>query len=765
MRWPRKQQAESRPWKLLLGAVVAGLLCGLLSLAYPFENVLHAFRSSFHVHKASGDIVLVAVDDETTKRVGRWPWPRRVHADLIDALTKAGAQRIYLDFAFEDPTNAEDDGLLAASLERSGRVILATRSRTRSDTNAVIEAQPLRQFRQRAASMGSIAIDYNYQNAVPKLPLVVQTVDGPVRSFAAHLADRSIRPGEAAPPFPVDYSLDPTSIPTISAHTLLAGKVKPGSLANKDVVVGSNSEMIGDQSFLPGWGRMASVYIHVLGAETLRAGQPLDLGWIPAFVLAIVAAAFATYRTRGASQSLVVFGAVLAILVLPLPLEMNLIFVEITPGLLVLCIVGSVAGWRSLRRRGLVNSVSGLPNLSALQSNRAGRDQALIAGRILNYAEIAAALPADQERQLIEQIVSRLRVGAPDRTLYQGDGGIFAWFEGTEQPVGNHVEALHSLFRNPAKVDGQPIDLAISFGVEIGSSRSLGNRLASALVAAEEAAHDGLKWKYHDPETLEDASWRLSMLSQLDSAVDKGEIWVAYQPKLDLHSRRVVGAEALARWTHPEKGPIAASEFIAAAEQHDRIGKLTDFVLEHAIRAAASLNRMQPGFGMAVNLSARLLADKGFILRLRAMLARHGLAPHLLTLELTETAELAGAGNAFDMLAALRDMGVTIAIDDYGTGLSTLDYLKKIPASEIKIDQSFVKGMLDNRSDLVMVQSTIALAHSLGRKVVAEGVERREALDTLVEMGCHVAQGFAIGRPTSLDSLLKRLTSHHAKVA
>src|ERR1041384_3176290 len=132
------------------------------------------------------------------------------------------------------------------------------------------------------------------------------------------------------------------------------------------------------------------------------------------------------------------------------------------------------------------------------------------------------------------------------------------------------------------------MDLSIAFGVEVGSSRSLANRLASALVAAEEAAHDGLKWKYHDPETLEDASWKLSMLSQLDDALDRNEVWGAFHPKLELATRRIVGAEALARWTHPEKGPIAASEFVAAAEQHDRIGKLTDFLLEKAISAAAA---------------------------------------------------------------------------------------------------------------------------------------------------------------------------------
>ena len=136
-----------------------------------------------------------------------------------------------------------------------------------------------------------------------------------------------------------------------------------------------------------------------------------------------------------------------------------------------------------------------------------------------------------------------------------------------------------------------------------------------------------------------------------------------------------------------------------------------------------------------------LLTDKGFTLRLSALLARHGLPPEHLTLELTETAALAGSGEGLDMITRLRDLGVNIAIDDYGTGLSTLEYLKKIPANEIKIDQSFVKGIVDNRSDRLMVQSTIGLAHSLGRKVVAEGVEHRESSTLLVEMDCDIAQG------------------------
>jgi EAL domain-containing protein (putative c-di-GMP-specific phosphodiesterase class I) len=162
---------------------------------------------------------------------------------------------------------------------------------------------------------------------------------------------------------------------------------------------------------------------------------------------------------------------------------------------------------------------------------------------------------------------------------------------------------------------------------------------------------------------------------------------------------------------------------------------------------------------MAVNLSARLLTDKGFTLRLSALLARHSLPPNLLTLELTETATLSETGESLDMINRLRDLGINIAIDDYGTGQSTLEYLKKIPATELKIDQSFVKGIVDNRSDRLMVQSTIGLAHSLGRKVVAEGVEHRNILDLLGDLECDIAQGFAVGRPMSIDALVKRFSS------
>lgn len=756
------ETAESRPWRTLLWIAVAGLVFGALGIGQILEETLRASRNALHWHKASGDIVIVKIDENSLKAMGRWPWPRRQYAALVDQLGDAGAKRIFFDLQFTERSSPVDDKIFADALARSGRSTIAIGDRVTlfRSKNVDVPGHPV--FAN-AAELGSIGVTYNWQNAVWQLPYATRHSGKEVPSFSALLSNRQGAPGEL---FPVDYSIDPASIPALSASSVIDGAFDPAIVKGKDVVIGTTAAVLGDTYFLPGTGKMGGVYVLTIGAETLKYGKPLNLGWLPAFLASIAFAAWLLFG-RMERGKMVALGAGAAVaLFAPAIFESQLVFIDIAPALLVLAAVGGVEMRRGFQKKGLVDPVSGLPNLTALRRQKGARDRALIVARVINYAEVVAALPQNGERQLVDHIVARLSVGARDRAYFQGDGGIFAWFDDPAKPFGHHLEALHALFRTPVRVDDMPIDLSVSFGVEIGNGRSLANRLGSALVAAEDAAHDGLKWKYHDPDTLQNASWKLSILSQLDDAVDRGEVWVAYQPKVDLKTRRIVGAEALARWTHPQKGPIAAAEFIAAAEQHDRIGKLTAFVLDEAIAAASALRRATREFDMSVNLSGRLLSDTGLVGRIALLLERHGVDPEHLTLELTETAALAGSGKALDMLAQLRELGVNISIDDYGTGLSTLDYLKKIPAGEIKIDQSFVRGMVENRSERLMVGSTIALAHSLGRRVVAEGVETREALEILAEMECDIVQGFITGRPMSFDSLRRRLASERrSKVA
>jgi EAL domain-containing protein (putative c-di-GMP-specific phosphodiesterase class I)/CHASE2 domain-containing sensor protein len=744
---------------MLVWALVLGFLYGLGGGIEYFEDGLRIARNRINQRDASGDIVLVAIDEKALREVGRWPWPRGRYAALVDAIGSAKPKQQAHDFMFPEKSIPAEDAKLARAIERNPNVTLGYFLRLGARDGQVEDVRPLPMFAEHA-QLASIAFWYNYANQVWTIPYSASNGKERYPALATDLANKRV---DSESQFRINYAFRPNSIPAMSAADLLNGTADLKKLTGKTVVVGPTSVRLGDQYRLPGWGNAGGVYIHIIGAETLKAGRPIDLGWFPAFLLA-AASVFAALKLGGRRGAAMLTGSSIVLLAVPIALERSQVFADITSGLFVVIWVATGLALAQVKRRGLTNAVSGLPNLPALRKAHHERDRPLIVARVVNYPQIVSTLSVAHERSLTEQIIARLRVGSEISTVYQGDEGIFAWTVSAGTAIGHHVEALHALFRSPAKLDGKPFDIAISFGVEIGSGRSIANRLGSALVAADEATAEGLRWKYHDPERLKDAEWRLSLLSQLDEAIDHGQVWVAFQPQLDLRNNRLRGAEALARWTHPEKGPISPSEFVAAAEQNDRIEKLTFFVLDRAIAAAAKINREHGPFEMAVNLSARMLGDKTLPSRVRELLDRHGLDPAHLTLELTETAALA-SGADIGPLFGLRDLGINISIDDYGTGLSTLEYLKKIPASEIKIDQSFVKSMRDHRSDLVMVQSTIALAHSLGRTVVAEGVESREILDMLVAMKCEIAQGVIIGRPCSLNDLSKRLVGERKRRA
>ncbi len=751
--------------KILLWATIAGLICGAIEFGEPLENWWRTGRNTLRSHPASGDIVVVGIDDRSMTQMGRWPWPRRYHAQLADRLRELGARTVYFDIYFSAPSSPTDDRLLEQALARSkGNVVLPTMFAIDQASQRRTDLVPLPNLA-RHAQLANINIMRGVFGEVWKLPYAVKVSDVSYRSFAANLANTKGPDGSL---FTLDYSIDVRSIPAVSAIDILQRRGRPADIRGKDVLIGVAGDGLGDTHILPGVGVMPGVYLHALGGETLRQGHPIELGWWIPFAFGWLLAATYLFATRRRlANSAIALGAVLLAAV-PIALESRLIFVDFVPAALLLGIVAASQAWMRFRQRGAAtNAVSGLPNLNALRLHQAEPGAALVVARIQNFAEIASTLPSEMERALVEQIAKRFTLGINGSTLYQGDEGIFAWFAGNEPGVamGDQLEGLHAVFTSPVAVGALHVDLSIAFGVDRGSDRSLGNRIGSALVAAGEAAEEGLKWKAYDPAKLEDAEWKLSLLGRLDAAIDSGEIWVAYQPKLDIAANRIAGAEALARWSHPEKGDIPPQEFILAAEQHNRIEKLTLHVLNEAIRAAAAINAHGIDFDVAVNLSARLLELPRLADLVAERLAVHRLAPARLTLEVTESAAMGSGNRSMDMLKRLRALGVNISIDDYGTGFSTLEYLRDVPATEIKIDKGFVSSMDRSHGDRLMVNSTIQLAHSLGRKVVAEGVERAETLTALTAMRCDLAQGYFIGRPMKFVRLSRMILAERRRAA
>jgi EAL domain-containing protein (putative c-di-GMP-specific phosphodiesterase class I)/CHASE2 domain-containing sensor protein len=750
--WLRRLWRDGRAQLLFWTALVA-LLFGLLQIGEPIEQVLYMTRAQAQ-RKASGDIVIVGIDEKSLARVPQVPWPRRTEAELTNRLNSLGVARVFFDFDFSLRSQETDDRRFAEALGRlNGRATLALHFFIDPLTGKRIDSFPLDAF-QKQAKLANINVQYKARGAVSDIPYALTYAGRDYPSFAAALANRF---GRANQMFPIDYSIDPGSIPLISAADVLDGHVRPEDIRGKTVIVGATSTRLGDQFLMPRRGPAPAVYAHVLGAETLMAGAPLVLGWPLPLLLAFAAAAICAFSRRIDRAVAAILVASAATLLLPLLLEAHAIRVEIVPALIMLMGVSGVRAWLTfrtkLRERGSTNLVTGLPNLNALRKDAPINAAPLVAARVQNYAQICAALQTDEERTLAEQIAGRLSVGGTTTVVYQGDEGIFAWFAPAQADLDEHLNALHALFRSPVVVADNRFDLAVTFGVDANGDRLIASRLGGALAAAEEAAAESRRWKRYDHDQGEDAAWRLSILSQLDAAIGAGDLWVAYQPKIDVKTKQAVGAEALVRWTHPTKGEISPMEFIPAAEQSGRIEKLTEFVLDRAIRSAALAAGRSPHFNMSVNLSPKLLGAFPLEAKVMELLRRFKLPPECLTLEVTETATLARAEADLAPLHRLRARGVQISIDDYGTGLSTLDYIKRLPAGEIKIDKSFVQAVCKSQSDRLMVHSTIQLAHSLGHKVVAEGVEDMATFETLAGMGCDMVQGFYFAKPMTFNDL------------
>jgi EAL domain-containing protein (putative c-di-GMP-specific phosphodiesterase class I) len=255
-----------------------------------------------------------------------------------------------------------------------------------------------------------------------------------------------------------------------------------------------------------------------------------------------------------------------------------------------------------------------------------------------------------------------------------------------------------------------------------------------------------LLWKF-DPDASGRQLRTFKLLSELRDAIAADELQLYYQPKIDLRSGRCVGAEALLRWPHRERGLLLPAEFIPQAEQTGLIKDLTVWVVAAALRQLATWHSMPLHLSVAVNVSAHDLEDDRFLAQLEDLLARDSVSANRLELEITETVVMADLERAVRILNALKAIGVHVVIDDFGAGQASFTYLASLPADEVKIDRAFVTDMIERPKHSCIVRSAIELGHALGMKVIAEGVETQSVCDRLRAQGCDVAQGYLFAHP------------------
>jgi diguanylate cyclase (GGDEF)-like protein len=407
----------------------------------------------------------------------------------------------------------------------------------------------------------------------------------------------------------------------------------------------------------------------------------------------------------------------------------------------------------------------------------AGGRLALVLLDLDRFKEINDTLGHPVGDQVLQIVAARIEEAVRPGDLVARLGGdefaVLLAGVGDDASVNDVAERVRTSLHEPISLDGTLVDLDASLGVAIfpehGSDFDQLHRRADVAMYVAKASGGGVS--FYDAEKDTHSVARLGLLGELRQAVDSGDLELHYQPKVSLVTADVVGFEALVRWRHPTLGLVMPDDFIPLAEQSGLMPRVTDALLEQAVGqlAAWSTNdprhvngsAARPDFGLtvAVNVSVRDLLDPGFAERVTDCLARHQMAPAKLTLEITERRLLEDFERGARVLTELRGVGVNISLDDFGTGYSSLTLLKRLPVTELKIDQSFVSRIGDSEADATIVGSIVELAHALDLTVVAEGVETSDVLRRLEILGCDEAQGWLVGRPMTAEATNAWFTS------
>jgi diguanylate cyclase (GGDEF)-like protein len=417
---------------------------------------------------------------------------------------------------------------------------------------------------------------------------------------------------------------------------------------------------------------------------------------------------------------------------------------------------------QSIRRLAYEDSLTGLMNRTAFS---AALDQALghaggapVAVAVINldrFRRINEHLGYSVGDAVLTKMAARLAaVPSVKSAVARLAADQFAAFTRLRDAAGLQAwgTSLVMALADPVFVEAQPIDITATLGLALAAdgAGSADELMRCADLALEHARREKRALAVYEEALKPAARDQLSLLGELRHAVEHDELRLFFQPKIELKTGRVTGAEVLLRWQHPTRGLLSPAEFIPFAEQTGFIRRLTRWTLDHAIQQGAEWQRAGQALGLAVNISADDIGDARLDSRVAAMLTRHQLPPALLTLELTESGFIEDFTRALHMLDAIAALGVSLSIDDFGTGYSSLSHLARMPVHEVKIDRSFVQGLESDPEFAPVVRSAIDMGHSLGLKVVAEGIETEQSSVRLRDFGCDIAQGYWYAKPMAL---------------
>ena len=427
---------------------------------------------------------------------------------------------------------------------------------------------------------------------------------------------------------------------------------------------------------------------------------------------------------------------------------------------------------KELEHLALHDTLTGLPNRSVIhgslkhniQFSKVKKEQFCVFMMDLDrFKEVNDTLGHDFGDELLVAVSERLSTSLRDTDVIARLGGDEFAIILPQTPINDAIFIANKIRKKMEPVfmiQSQALSISVSIG--ISNYPQHGHDTTALMKAADVAMyhsknnhishciyHDGLDNRSPD---------QLNIMGELRDAINNKDLCLFYQPKVDTKSQKIIGVEALVRWNHHTRGLVFPDDFVPFAEQTGLIKPLTSLVLRLAIQQLSEWNKQDINVSMAVNLSMHDVQNDDFPDLLSSIIEQHQINQGQLMLEITESTIMSNPESVMAVLEEIASMGVQLSIDDFGTGYSSLSNLKKMPVNELKIDRSFVMDMVKDKDDRAIVESTIQLAHSMGLKVVAEGVETNEISKQLVELNCDIIQGYYISKPIPVDEITNMLT-------
>jgi len=741
--------------KVAVLAVLFGVVSAVIDMPLPAEDLYRAARAQLRVQPAPQDIAVIGIDDKTLNAFDG-QLSRAEDSKIIDILIASGVTKVVFDRAHADAQNPQLDALFATTLQRhKGKVWLGFAPDVTFEFQQTEKIVPRPEFREHAeiAAMNGYGSPFGLS---VKFPTQVEIDGKRERSISAVLGDFSGRDIQYRP----DYSIDPYTIPSYSYSDVLAGRVDAQKFRGKAVIIGEAFLESGDFYVIPFTaGKIPGAYFHVIGAHTLKRGTPFDLMWYPAIlIVGLTIALQVLRRTKSVKPLMLVAGG---LMLAPVVLDEFGVNLDVLSGVLALLV--ATFGFQRINRKYYSSDVDAMTT-TAISSDRPSEERDVYALKIANLAEFSEDWTAREIGEFVNTLIAYVKgPGEVGDVAFERD--LLVWLA-PRMDVGElerHADGLAMMLKTAISYDWQSSNSAPALGIDTNYDLPVASRIKKAMQAADEAATRGVRFIINDAAHLEARNNRLHLIRVLEKGLRDRDIGVAYQPKIDLASGRIVGAETLIRWQPQGEDPVNPQELVLAAEAGDRINELTLVVMEKALLDGKRAIAFDPRFKLAVNMSAKSLSDTHLLFDIMTLLGRYDFPPENLTLELTETAKLEDHRIA-PQVAALKARGIGLSIDDFGTGQSNLEYIEKLPSSELKIDKRFVQHMETSEESRAVVRATIEIAHSLGKIVVAEGVEDLSVAATLRAMGCDQAQGYLFSRAIPMADLLVMMGGGRAAI-